>query len=1074
MAMESFMSHEHDTSIEVLPVSSAQRRLWFLEQIESGGTAWITQVVFRMRGPLDIGVLERSLGEVMERHEVTRATFELGDDGNPGQVIWPYVGYKLPFVDLTRTATPCDAADEARRWAERQWRQPFDIAKGPLIRFTLLRILPDEHHLVVDTHHLIADAWSLGIIYHELRALYGSRIGGLDGPVLPELPIQYGDFAVWENTWLAEAEGEMQRSLAAWRERLSDVPAPSVFPADRPRTAEGPAQGKTSLTKLSPELMVDLDRLARENGASLFMVLLAAFNVLLARYSGEEDLVIGSAVAGRSHADVEGLIGCFVNPIVFRTDVSGAPTFRDLLGRVKQTVLDAYEHQQVPFDRLVEELRPERRSAKQPFFQTLLQYTNVSVEADRLGDIDIDMVGFSSEAPGIDLAVTVVDEAAGLTVTWEFNARLFETATIERMQRHFRTLLESAVANPDASIQAMRMMTGDEVGRLTASGPEPVGESAVPARLHRLVEAHACSAPTATALVSSSGQVSYQELDTHANRLARALHAEGVGPESIVGVCLPRGLDLPLVLLAILKAGGGYLPLDPEYPRERLAFMAEDSAARLVVTDQADDDPTQAVWPVPTMSLARLKDLAAGLSAEVLTAADRTDGIAYVVYTSGSTGTPKGVQVQHDGLANVARAQSELFGLTRGDRVGQFFSPSFDASVFEITMAFSAGAALVVADAQDVLPGEMLATTFRDCGVTAVTMTPSALMALGEVEIPSLRVISAAGEACPKTALRHWLAQARCFNLYGPTEATIWTTVQEVASEESEPGPMLPIGRPIPAIRAYVLNESLAPVPELVIGELYVSGTGVARGYLGRPGLTAERFLPDPFCPSPGRRMYRTGDLVRRRSDGRLEFLNRSDDQVKIRGYRVELGEVEEVLVESPRVRQCAAVAESTETGANRLVCYVVPAGTGDRDAVKEIQAYLAERLPGYLIPDAVVLRDDLPRMPSGKVDRTALAASAAESERTTVPYLAPHTPMEEFVAEVWQNLLRVKRVGVNDDFFDLGGHSLAATLVVTRLRADLGLEVPVTLLFEHRVLADYSRAVLDLAGTNAELVGPA
>jgi amino acid adenylation domain-containing protein len=495
--------------------------------------------------------------------------------------------------------------------------------------------------------------------------------------------------------------------------------------------------------------------------------------------------------------------------------------------------------------------------------------------------------------------------------------------------------------------------------------------------------------------------------------------------------------------------------------------MVKDSGAVLVV----HDGPADPDLPAKAISVTRLEQLAAGLGeadGADLATADRPEGCAYVIYTSGSTGKPKGVQVGRHGLASLIQAQLGLFELTPADRVCQFFSPSFDASVFEIVMALGAGAALVVTQAQDVLPGGQLAQTLRDNAVTAVTMTPSALMVLGEAQVPTLRVVSAAGEACPLAALRHWLGQARCFNLYGPTEATIWSTSHEVTKddvtrEEAGLAPVLPIGVVVPQVRAHVLDGSLNLVPELVSGELYIGGAGVARGYLGQPRLTAERFLPDPFAPAAGARMYRSGDLVRRRSDGLLEFLSRSDDQVKVRGHRIELGEVEEVVSRCPAVRLCAATTEAADLGANRLVCYVVPVGDGGHLA-EEVRAFVAERLPGYLIPDAVVVLADLPTLPSGKVDRNALGSDDTKSQQAAAPYLAPRTPMEQFLAEVWQELLKTERVGVNDDFFVLGGHSLAATLVGTRLKAELSLEVPVTLLFEHRVLGDYTKAVLECA----------
>ncbi|MGN9810006.1 amino acid adenylation domain-containing protein [Micromonospora sp. BQ11] len=1034
----------------VVPTSYSQRRLWFLEQMEGGGHAWNIQAVLRLRGALDPGLLHAAVNAVVRRHEALRTTFAAAD-GDPVQVVWPWSGIELETVACDRGDDPASAADE---WLSRAWERPFDIAGGPLFRAALLRLGEDEHRLALGLHHLIADGWSLQLLYQEVIENY-RRLRSGEEPRGDDLPIQYPDFAVWERENLTPET--LGPSMDVWRQRLKGASDATELPADRPRTADTTAHGRQLLCTLPGDLIEDVRAFAAERGATVFMVLLAAFDTLLHRHSGQTDVMVGVPVAGRSQPGLDELIGCFVNTVVVRGDLAGDPTFDQLLAQVREVSLEAIQHQEVPLEWLVRELRPDRDGDRQTFFQTVLHLAEVSLNSIRLDGLTVDVVRMDTQAPGVDLALTLVPTDSGLAAAWEYDAALFDAESIERLHAHLRTLLEAAVAEPGLRLSELPMLRGAEREALLAPGPAADPD---PPLLHEVFARWARERPDAVAVTSHQRSRTYADVDAQANRLAAALRAHGVGPDVRVGICLPRSTDWITALIAVLKAGGAYVPLDPEYPPARLQYMLTDSNAAILIGTGPLSEELSRTCNVPVLPPdAHHPDPDPGPG-------PHPQNLAYVIYTSGSTGRPKGVQITHASFASLMAAQRARLPHGPDDTVLQFCSPSFDASMFEIGLAVGAGASLALGTPDELVPGEPLAALMRRHEVTSWTAPPSAIAAMGAQDVPSLRVVIGAGEVLTAGTVRHWTGQARCFNLYGPTEATIWATGHEVRASDGDGA--LPIGTAIPGYSALVLDEHQRPVPVNVVGELYVGGVGMARGYLGRPGLTAERFLPDPYSRQPGSRLYRTGDLVRRRSDGKLVFAGRADDQIKVRGFRVEPGEIESALTAHPGVRECAIVAREDALGVTGLTACVVREPNEPAVYDEELRDHLEGRLPAHFWPARYLFLESLPFTSNGKADRAALTAlidEAGERARPeSVDHVAPRTPLEEILVDIWQEVLDVPRIGVHDQFFDKGGHSLLAAQVIARVKAATGLDVSVRMLFEHRVLADLAEAIMQLA----------
>jgi amino acid adenylation domain-containing protein len=1020
------------------PLSFAQERLWFLERLAPGLSVYTIPTSMRVAFPLDGTVLQRALDEIARRHEVLRSTFDLRD-AKPVQIIAPALQVPLAYGDL-RTLPPLAALAEAQRIADAEARRPFDLARGPLFRAGVIQLGDVDFIVLLTLHHIVADGWSVDILFRELAVLYEAFASGHPSP-LPELPIQYADYAVWQRE--RAAAGAFDADLAYWRERLRGAPPLSSPPADRPHPALQSFAGGSEIVATDRATTDALKSLAQRSGATLFMVLLAAFDVLLARSSGETDIVVGTPIANRTRAELEPLIGFFTNSLVLRTDVAGDPTFTELLARVRATTLDAYAHQDLSFERLVEELQPDRSLAHNPLFQTVFTLQNTPGAAAGSGDTG---AAPSAAAPGssskFDFSLALADTPAGLRGAVEYATDLYDAATVARMVARWNELLAGIVRDPSARMSSLPLLPAAERA-LVASWTKP--EHPFAARtLHALIEEQAARTPDAVAASFDGVELTYAELDARAERLARVLRANRVAPGTRVGICLERSLEFVVAILGVLKSGGAYVPLDPVYPADRLRFMADDAALSALVTHTRLRD---ALPPGPARVLC-IDALPAIAAAHDPVQRATPDDIAYVIYTSGSTGTPKGVMISHRGVCSLVAAQRSIFAPGPGYRVLQFSPLSFDMSVYELTLALCNGGTLCLARREALMPGPNLAQLIEDERITYATLPPSALAALPHVEAPALTTIITGGEPCPLALLAAWATpRRRTFNGYGPTEVSVWSTVEECFADSTS----LTLGRPIPNVHARVLDAALHEVPIGAPGELYLAGPALARGYLRRAGLTADRFVPSPFG-APGERMYRTGDVVRHLADGRIDFLGRGDEQVKLRGFRIELGEIEATLRRNAAVRDAAVAVRTREDGDRRLVAYVVPAG-GVHPSAADLRAALVDALPEHMIPAAYVVLDALPLTPNGKVDRRALPEPVAQRDTAARDYVAPRTPLEVTLAGIWSEVLGLERVGADDDFFALGGHSLLATQVVSRVRDALGVELPLRRMFEDRTL---------------------
>ncbi|MEV6868841.1 amino acid adenylation domain-containing protein, partial [Streptosporangium subroseum] len=1042
-----------------LPLSFAQQRLWFLDQLEPGSPEYNVPVALRLAGPLDVAALSTALDAIVERHEVLRTRL-VAVDGVGMQVVDPASGFGLDVVDLDGEP---DAVARAEALVAADARAPFDLATGPLFRGRLIRIGVDDHLLSMVTHHVVSDEWSTGVLRGELTALYDAFRRGEPSP-LPPLAVQYADFAVWQRDWLRGKVLEDQ--LGYWRDRLGGAPVLEL-PTDRPRPAVRSSGGGIVEFELSAPVVTGMRALSREAGATMFMTLLAAFTVLLGRYADQDDVVVGTPIANRNRAEIEDLIGFFVNTLVLRTDLSGDPTFAELVTRVRDDALAAYAHQDVPFEQLVDVLAPERDRSRHPVFQVMFGVDRVDETPLTLGGVSSEPAPVGSAVARFDLTLSLGDGYAGIGGHLEYSTDLFDRATAERMVDHLLAVLDAVAAEPGRRLSELPTMSAGERERTVVAWNDTAVPVASAGGVHELVAARAVASPDAVAVVFGDRSLTYAELERRANRLANHLRGLGVGPEVVVGLCLPRGLEMVVALLAVWKSGGAYLPLDPDYPADRLGFMLSDSRASVLVCDAETVD----LLPVGRARLVELDDpvtiaaVAAAADDHCPAAVTHPDRLAYLIYTSGSTGRPKGVLVSHAGVVSLVAAQSELFGVGEGDVALQFAPFSFDAAVWETVMALGLGATLVVATPQARAEPETLAALANATGVSVATVPPSLLGTLTPGDLRGVRTLITAGERLSPELARAWAPGRRLFNAYGPTETTVCASAALVTSET---GAAPPIGGPIPNMRVYVLDRQLRPVPVGVPGELFIAGPGVARGYTGRPELTAERFVPDPFA-ADGSRLYRSGDRVRWQPDGELEFLGRVDEQVKVRGFRIEPGEVEAALRSHPEVAAAAVVARDDDGTGARLVAYLVPdditTGIPDTGALR---AFLQRTLPAYLVPAVFVELTALPLSPSGKIDRTGLPAPEGARPVLAGGYVAPRTPTEELLAGVWAEILGLERVGATDNFFELGGDSILSIQAVARVRAR-GLHVTPAQLFEHQTVAGLAAVATREATFEAE-----
>ncbi|HEX8274264.1 MAG TPA: non-ribosomal peptide synthase/polyketide synthase [Longimicrobiaceae bacterium] len=1037
-----------------LPLSFAQQRLWVVDRLDPGNPAYNMPYVLRLRGVPDVRVLRGSLDALVARHETLRTTFVEGG-GEPMQTVHAPSPVALPTVDLGGLPDP---AREARRLVGEEALRPFDLVRGPLLRCTLLRLADDDHVLCYTMHHIVSDGWSKGVIVREISAIYTALARG-EAPALPELPVQYADYAVWQREWLSGPELEAQ--LGWWRDRLAGAPPLLEIPTDHPRAIGQSVLARMHALSIPEATSHGLQALSRREGTTLFMTLLAAWEVLLGRWSGQEDLVVGGPISGRTRWETEGLIGFFVNMLPHRADLRGDPTWSELLARVREASRGAYAHQELPFERLVEELVTERSLTHNPLFQvafTLERSDGKSVLS--LGDLGVESFGGEESASKFDLDVAFVEQGEQVVGALTYRTGLFEAATAARMAGHLEALLEAMTADPGARLSETSLLRGAERARVLEAWNDTAAD--LPREpVHERFAAQAARTPGAPAVHAGGETVTYGELERRARVLARRLRALGVGPETRVGLLAERGIPWVAAVLAIFKAGGVYVPMEPAYPAERLAFMLSDSGAAVLLAPA----PLQEAVAEFAGERVRLDAEWEGDDAP-LEGGAWPDNAAWVIYTSGSTGRPKGVVATHAGAANLLAHGVEVMGVGPGSRVLQTASATFDASLLDMFAALLSGAELHVADRETVLSPERLAALLREREIDTWVCTPALPDTLPDTDFPALRTLCVGGDRCSAGTAARWSRGRRMLNMYGPTEITIYTTEHRVTPGAAGAPP---VGRPVPNARAYVLDASGGPTPPGVPGELHIGGAGVARGYLGLPALTAEKFVPDPFGGEPGARLYRTGDRVRWRADGELEFLGRTDAQVKIRGFRIEPGEIETVLREQPGVREAVVLVREDAPGRQRLVAYFVGAG-GEAPTAAGLRARLGARLPEYMVPAAFVALERIPLNSSGKLDRAALPAPRWSSEGA---YVAPRTPTERLLCGILAEVLGVERVGVEDGFFELGGHSLMATQVVSRVREAAGVEVPLRALFETPTVAALAARVDELQGAGAAFARP-
>ena len=1034
------------------PLSFSQQRLWFLDQLEPGDHSYNIPIAVRLDGPLSVSLLGRAVTEIVRRHQVLRSCFP-AVDGRPLQVAIPVAEAIVPVVDLSGLP-PAEREAEALRLAEQEARLPVNLAAGPVLRIRLLRLSSSRHVFLLMMHHIVSDGWSFEVFLRELGTLYSAFSQGRPSP-LPELSIQYLDFARWQRQWL---QGEALAGLLSyWKAQLAGIPAALDLPADHPRPMVQTFRGDLRNAEVAPELAAALGTLAREHRASLFMTLLAAFQALLCRYSGQRDIVVGSPMVNRNRVELEGLVGFFLNTLVLRTRFTGDPSFRDLLGEVRETVLAAHAHQDLPFERLVDELQPERHVNRQPLFQVMFTLKSPPKQASSFAGLTVSPLDVRKRVAKFDLTLSFTEKAGRLLASLEYNRDIFEDVTAIRLLDHLESLLRQIVLHLDSPVSGLELLTAAERAQLLVEWNGTRTEFPSAACVHHLIEAQAERRPDAVALIFQERRLTYRDLNRQANRLAHRLMAMGVGLETIVGICLERSAEMVVAVLAVLKAGAAYVPLDPSYPRERLAYMLEESAVPVLLTE----DRLLADLPYPAGRAIRLDTDRSAIESESDQAPRSGAGaenLAYVIYTSGSTGKPKGVQVPHRGVVNIVDFMRRELGVTEEDRLLAVTTLSFDIAALEIYLPLAAGACVEVVGRETAGDGAALRDRLASSGATIMQATPATwqlLLDAGWLEGERLRILCG-GEALSPVLARELAARCRgLWNVYGPTETTIWSTTWRVQGQSSGP---VSIGRPMANTQVHLLAPQFEPVPIGVPGELYIGGLGLARGYFLQPGATAAKFVPDPFSEAPGARLYRTGDLARYRQDGSLEFLGRVDTQVKVRGFRIELEEIETFLLSHPSVRNAVVVARE-QRGYMALVAYLVP-GEPAAPAVRELRAFLGGSLPEYMVPTAFVFLDSLPLTPSGKVDRRALPAPGESRVEAEGSFVAPETVVQEMVVEVWSEILGRERIGIHDSFFELGGHSLLATRVVSRLRDCLGVSLPLRTVFESPTVASLALAV--------------
>jgi surfactin family lipopeptide synthetase A len=1030
------------------PLSFAQQRLWFLQQLEPESCVYNIPVALSIEGVLDVAALEDAVHQVIRRHESLRTNFRMVN-GQAFQFVNPPFRVHLSPESVHLSVEASREREIADR-ASQELHRAFDLAAGPLIRGRLLRFADTDHVLLLTMHHIVADGWSIGVFLRDLGACYGSSQN------LPELRIQYADFAAWQRHEKHNALLAFQ--LEYWKVQLAGIPPQLELPTDRPRPERSTFRGANIPFLIPQKLQEQLTHLDRSEGATLFMTLLGAFYVLLYRYSGQEDIVVGTPVAQRNRPEIEDLIGFFVNTLLLRTQLSGDLTFRELLRQAREVSLGAFAHQDLPFEKLVEELHPQRSLGHSPLFQVMLDLQNAPMEPGQIGGLRLSLVPVEMETAKFDLTLTLSQTDGGLDSALEYSTELFDEVTARRMVANFLMLVEGIADNPDTKIDLLPLLTEEEKQQLLMEWNDTRLDCTACVHVHRVFEQQAQRIPNGIAVACANEKLSYEQLNQRANQLARYLQHSGPEPGNLIGICLERSAEMPLAILAVLKAGCAYVPLDPAYPAERLAFMMGDTQLKAVVTNSG------LLSRLPQMRaqmicLDRDSDAIANESEENLQSTPLLDHPAYVIYTSGSTGVPKGVVISHGNLAHSTEARMAYYT----EPAGAFLllpSFSFDSSIAGLFWTLCQGGKMVIPEEGSHQDLAYLGELIERHSVSHLLCLPSLYRLLLEHEqsrLESLRVAIVAGEPCPADLAefhRRRTPQATLFNEYGPTEATVWSTVYDLRFFTR--GNAVPIGRPVANTKIYIADRYLHPAPIGATGELYIGGEGVSQGYLNRAELTAERFIPDPFSREPGARLYRTGDLGRYRQNGDIEFLGRTDFQVKVRGHRIEPMEIELALAQHPSIQQSVVLVADNHLRAFATLKPQKSATAG------ELRSHLKNKLPDYMVPGSFLLLESFPLTATGKIDRKALAAMDSPKPEPDRKFVAPRTALEQVLAGIFSAVLGIDRIGLLDNFFELGGHSLMATQVASRVRELLGIDLPLRRIFEKPAVGVLAGAILD------------
>ncbi|KAB8317793.1 amino acid adenylation domain-containing protein [Tolypothrix campylonemoides VB511288] len=1046
------------TKTQAAPLSFAQQRLWFLAQLETNDSAYHVTKTLQLQGDLNVAVLQQSLDAIVAHHEALRTNF-LAPDGNPVQVISEPRSVELRVIEL-KDCPPSQRTTQIQQTLQHEAQRPFNLTSDLMLRGSLLVLSPQKHILLLVMHHIAADRWSMSILFEQMTTLYEAFLNAKPNP-LPEQPIQYADFAVWQRQWLS---GEvLEKQLKYWKQQLVGANPVLELPADRPRPVVQTYQGAKQSFVISESLSQALSTLSQQEGVTLYMTLLAAFQTQLYRYTGQEDILVGSPIAGRNLSELEHLIGFFVNTLVLRTDMAGNPSFRELLQRVRNVAMSAYAYQDLPIDKLIDELQPERSLSYHPLFQVMFVLQNTPRQTFEGQGLTLTPYDWDNVTSRFDLTLSITETEQGLQGLWEYNTDLFDACTISRMSGHFQTLLSGIIANPQQHISELPLLTAAERHQLVYEWNDTDTNYPQDKCIHELFEQLVERTPNNVVVMYEDQQLTYLELNALANQLAQYLKTLGVGPEVLVGIFVERSLEMVVGLLAILKAGGAYVPLDPSYPKERLAFMLQNSQPLVLLTQECliTELPEHTAQVV---CFDRDWQSIAQHSEENLNQTATAANLAYVIYTSGSTGKPKGVQVTHANLCHYAQAMGRALGITAEDVYLHTASIAFSSSVRQLMVPLAAGATVKIATSEQRTDPRALFTAIKQYDVTVIDIVPSywrnCIHTLAGLEPRTrqalldnkLRLIVSASEPLMSDIPTQWTFgfkhKARLINMFGQTETCGIVATYPIPAQQDERVKIVPLGRPIANTQIYLLDSHMQPVPIGVPGELHIGGLGLARGYLNRPELTNEKFIPDPFRPKEGARVYKTGDLARFLPDGSIEFIGRSDYQVKIRGFRIELGEIEAVLSQHPSVLQTVVVAREDASGEKRLVAYVV-SNEGSALSLSDLRRFLREKLPEYMVPFAFVLLEALPLTPSGKVNRSVLPAPDLAKPDSKENFVAPRNQLEQELVQIWEEVLRVQPIGIKDNFFDLGGHSLLAVHLFGQIETKFGKKLPLATLFQ-------------------------